>query len=247
MDDAAIRTAAELLAHANSVCVSSGAGMSAESGVATFRDETGYWSKFNPEELASRQGFARDPEKVWAWYRERRQHLTKVQPNAGHLMLAEWETRIDDFAVITQNIDGLHHVAGSKNIIELHGRLDSVKCTFCDYHEQGLDDLGPEPHCPLCHKWLRPDVVWFGEMLPDAALAAAFEAARRCNVIVVIGTSGVVQPAASLAELAKGYGARFIEVNPNDTALSKLADVCIRGGAAEALPAIDVVWREIGS
>ena len=247
MDDATIKNAAEALAHASSVCISSGAGMSAESGVATFRDETGYWSKFNPEELATPEAFARDPLKVWDWYRWRRLKLAELSHHAGHRILAEWETRVADFTVVTQNIDGFHHAAGSENVIELHGRLDVVRCVGCDYSLQGLEDLGPEPRCPDCGDRLRPGVVWFGEMLPPGAIEAAFEAAQRCEVMVVIGTSGVVQPAASLADTAKAYGAKVIEINPNETPISQLADVCVRSGCRDALRAIDEQWRWLGS
>ena len=221
--------------------------MSVESGIEAFRDENGLWSKFDAEELATPQGFARDPVKVWAWYRERRSKLREIRPHEGHCLLAEWETRAPRFVVVTQNIDGLHHVAGSKNIIELHGRLDQARCMVCDYSVQGLDDLGPDPRCPECEERLRPDVVWFGEMLPPGAIEAAFEAAQTCDVLLLIGTSGVVQPAASLAEVAKSYGARIIEVNPRATALTSLADVRVPAGCRDALVEIDKAWREVGS
>ena len=214
----------------------------------TFRDdETGLWSKFDAQELATPEGFRRDPEKVWAWYRWRRKELAKIEPHEGHRALAEWEARVDDFALVTQNIDGLHHRAGSQRVIELHGRLDVTRCTFCDYQEQGLEDLGPDPSCPLCMKRLRPGVVWFGEPLPGGAIEAAFAAAHESDVFVVIGTSGVVQPAASLAGAAKAAGGAVIEVNPNETELSHLADVIIRGGCKDALPAVDVAWRRLDS
>ncbi len=247
MDDAAIRQAAEYLLSAQRVCVSSGAGMSAESGVPTFRDDSGYWSKFNPAELATPEAFAHDPQKVWAWYRERREALARIEPHEGHRILAEWESRVPEMVVVTQNVDGLHHLAGSNNIIELHGRLDVVRCTACPYSIQGLDDLGPDPRCPDCGQRLRPGVVWFGEMLPSGALEAAFAAARHCDVLLVIGTSGVVQPAASLADVAKSAGARMIEINPNATPLSAYADVCLRAGCRDALKAIDQAWRQLGS
>lgn len=221
--------------------------MSAESGIDTFRDEDGLWSKFNAEELATPHGFERDPLKVWAWYRERRAKLREVQPHEGHCLLAEWETRTPRFTVVTQNIDGLHHAAGSARVIELHGRLDMARCTDCAYRIQGLDDLGPDPHCPACGERLRPDVVWFGELLPPQALEAAFEAVQSCDVLLLIGTSGVVQPAASLAEVAKSYGARVIEVNPHPTALSALADVRVPNGCRDALIEIDRAWRRMGS
>ncbi len=246
MGEKEIEQAAELLAKASYVCVSSGAGMSAESGIETFRDENGLWSKFDAEELATPEGFARDPVKVWEWYRLRRQRFAQVEPHAGHRLLAEWEPRVDKFVVVTQNIDGLHHVAGSQNVIELHGRIDMVRCVSCDYILQGLDDLGPEPRCPKCEDWLRPGVVWFREMLPPGAIEAAFAAAQECDVLILIGTSGVVQPAASLGEVAKSYGAAVIEVNPNQTALSSLANVCVRSGCRDALTAIDEVWRRVG-
>jgi NAD-dependent deacetylase len=184
---------------------------------------------------------------VWEWYRWRRKKLSTIEPHAGHRMLAEWEDRIDDFVVVTQNIDGLHHAAGSKNVIELHGRMDVVRCVRCEYQLQGLDDLGPEPHCPECEDWLRPGVVWFHEPLPPGAIEAAFEAAQRCSLMLVIGTSGVVQPAASLVDAAKAFRASIIEVNPNESELSYLADVCVRSGCREALPAIDEVWCRLGS
>ncbi len=248
MDPKAIEDAARLLSRARSVCVSTGAGMSAESGMSTFRDETtGLWTKFNPEELATPQAFRRDPVKVWAWYRWRRQELAAIEPHDGHRVLAEWEQRVPEFVVITQNIDGLHHRAGSRNVRELHGRLDVARCTFCDYQAQGLDDLGADPSCPLCMKRLRPGVVWFGESLPAAAIEDAFTAARRCEVFLLIGTSGVVQPAAALPGVAKAMGSAVIEVNPNVSDLSHLADVIVRAGCRDALLAIEAQWRRLAS
>ena len=247
MNDDAIARAAELLGGADSVCVSTGAGMSAESGVPTFRDENGLWSKFNPEELATPQAFARDPLKVWAWYRHRRQKLAQLEPHAGHKVLADWEQRVDDLVVVTQNVDGLHHRAGSEKVIELHGRLDVVRCTGCEYEIVGLDDLGEDPHCEQCGERLRPGVVWFGEMLPAGALNAAIAAAQHCDVMLVIGTSGVVQPAASLIDTAVSCGAKLIEINPNETPYSRHADVNISAGCGEALTAIDEAWRRCGS
>ena len=248
MDQQTVEQAAALLSRASRVCVSTGAGMSKESGIETFRDEeTGLWTKFDAQELASPEGFRRDPEKVWAWYRWRRAGLASIGPHEGHRLLAEWEERVDEFTLVTQNIDGLHERAGSHNVIELHGRLDLVRCTFCDYSVQGLEDLGPDPSCPVCAKRLRPAVVWFGEALPAGAIEAAFQAAHTCDVFLVIGTSGVVQPAASLANAAKSFGAAVIEVNPNQTELSYLADVIVSGGCREALTAIDEAWRRLGS
>ncbi len=247
MDQSSIDSAARLLHTARAVCVSTGAGMSAESGVATFRDESGLWSKFNPQELATPKAFERDPAKVWDWYRWRRRELAKTEPHAGHRVLAEWEGRIKDFTLVTQNIDGLHHRAGSQKVIELHGRLDVARCVACAYQVTGLHDLGPDPRCPQCQQRLRPGVVWFGEMLPPGAIEAAFYAAQHCAVFVVIGTSGVVQPAASLANAAKAYGGAVIEINPNSTELTRLADVVVRSGCRDALTAIDAAWRRLAS
>lgn len=247
MDEAAVTDAAGLLAAAEAVCVSTGAGMSVESGLETFRGEDGLWSKVNVEEMATPQAFRRDPVKVWAWYRHRRQKLAQIEPHEGHRVLAEWERRTPDFTLVTQNIDGLHHRAGSQHVIELHGRLDVARCTYCDYNVQTLDDLGEDPSCPLCATRLRPAVIWFGEALPVEAIENAFLAAQRCDVFVLVGTSGVVQPAASLADAAKAYGARVIEINPNPTELSALADVCVRAGCRDALTALDRAWRHTTS
>lgn len=247
MDDQAVVQAARALIAARSVCVSTGAGMSVESGIDTFRGEDGVWSKFSVDDYATPQAFLRDPVKVWSWYRARRARLASVEPHEGHRVLAEWEERIGDFTVVTQNIDGLHHRAGSRNVIELHGRLDVVRCTYCDYTMQTLEDLGEDPSCPVCMKRLRPGVVWFYEPLPAGAIERAFLAAQRCDVFVVIGTSGVVQPAASLIDAAKAYGATTIEVNPNPSELSHLANVCVRDGCRAALTAIDEAWRRLAS
>lgn len=247
MSDDNITQAARLLMTADAVCVSTGAGMSVESGIETFRGTDGLWSKVDVNEFATPEAFQRDPPKVWAWYRWRRQKLSQIEPHDGHRVLAAWEPRVREFTVITQNIDGLHHRAGSQNVIELHGRLDVARCTSCDYSVQTLEDLGEDPACPVCTKRLRPSVVWFGEPLPAGAIEAAFMKAQQCDAFLLIGTSGVVQPAASLADVAKSYGAKVVEVNPNPSELSHLADVCVRAGCRDALTAIDAAWRRIES
>lgn len=247
MDTEPTQQAARLLHVAKRVCVSTGAGMSKESGLDTFRGDDGLWSKVNVQEMATPEAFQRDPEKVWEWYRHRRRQLNQVEPHDGHRVLAFWESQLDDFTIVTQNIDGLHHRAGSQRVLELHGRLDVVRCTYCDYNAQTLDDLGPDPACPLCQKRLRPGVVWFGEPLPQENLYAAFAAAQQCDVFLVIGTSGVVQPAASLVDVAKTYGARVVEINPNPTEFSRMADVAVRTGCRQALTAIDAAWRQLES
>ncbi len=245
MLDSPVADAVRLLSAVKAVCISTGAGMSAESGLETFRDQNGLWSRFNVEELATPDAFRRDPIKVWAWYRWRRQKLVTVQPHDGHRVLAAWEQRVPNLTLVTQNIDGLHHRAGSRNVIELHGRLDLACCTHCDYSVQGLEDLGPDPACPVCTKRLRPGVVWFGEPLPPEALHAAFDAAERCEVFLVIGTSGVVQPAASLVGSAKAGGATVVEINPQPSELSHLADVVLRDGCRAALMQLDAAWRAL--
>lgn len=237
-----VRHAVNILRDARSICISTGAGMSVESGLDTFRGEDGLWSKVNVEEMATPEAFQRDPEHVWAWYRHRRAKLSAIEPHDGHRILAAWETRFDDFALVTQNIDGLHHRAGSNRVIELHGRLDEARCTYCDYSTRTLDDLGPDPSCPVCMKRLRPGVVWFGEPLPFGAIETAFAAAANCQVLLLVGTSGVVQPAASLASVSKAHGGAVIEINPNPTELTHLADVCVRDGCRSALCGLDAAW-----
>jgi len=240
MSDDALGKARAILEQAGSCVVLTGAGMSAESGVPTFRDaQTGEWSKFDPMQLASREGFQADPPFVWRWYASRRTRLANVQPNAGHVALVGLERRFSPFAIVTQNVDGLHARAGSNRVLELHGNLVRTKC----FDECGvrIDDLagvpgGQPPVCPVCGGWLRPDVVWFGEMLDPAILDEAETLAGRCDVMLVVGTSGVVYPAAGLAYLAKRRGAHVIVVNPNASDLDDCADVVVASTAANALP-----------
>lgn len=241
--DRIVADAARILAEARRIVVSTGAGMSAESGVPTFRDkQTGLWSKFNPAELATPQAFARDPKKVWEWYRLRRDALTKIEPHDGHRVLARWEAAVDEFTLITQNVDGLHHRAGSQDVIELHGRLDRTFCVGCAAETIGLDDLGEDPRCDACGQRMRPGVVWFGEMLPEGAIERAMLAAQACDVMLVIGTSGVVEPAASLARIARQQGAQLIEINPDPTPTSAVADAWLPTGCKAALTALDEAW-----
>ena len=194
---------------------------------------------FDPRELATPGAFARNPKLVWDWYAWRREHVAAAQPNAGHLALAELEGRVREFALITQNVDGLHQRAGSRNPIELHGNITRVKCsregTIVERWEAPPDAL---PRCGNCGAPLRPDVVWFEEMLPERALAAADAAVRRCNVLLVIGTSAEVYPAAALPALARLSGAIVVEINPEATPLSAIADFALRGAAGIVLPAL---------
>ncbi len=230
----------ETLRSARSVVVLTGAGISAESGVPTFREaQTGLWAKYNPEELATPQAFRRNPKLVWEWYGWRRELVAQAKPNPGHLALAELEQRVPNFTLITQNVDGLHRRAGSRNVVELHG---NIQRTICFEERQVIEsweetDQAP-PRCPRCGALLRPDVVWFGESLPQSALAAAFEAAEKSDLFFAIGTSALVQPAASLPLIALEQGATLVEINPDETVLSHRMTYSLRGPAGQLLPAL---------
>ena len=232
-----VRAAARLLAGSNRVAVLTGAGISAESGVPTFRGAGGFWQGRSAMELATPQAFDRDPAGVWEFYRFRIGGLEGVEPNPGHQALAALERRCERFWLITQNVDGLHRAAGSRNVIELHGSLGRVRCVRCEYRCGSLDlPDGPVPACPACGSFLRPAVVWFGEMLPGPEVARAEEAIRECDLMLVVGTSGVVEPAASFARRAAASGAGVLEVNLEPTPLSVVADVTLIGPAGTLLP-----------
>jgi NAD-dependent deacetylase len=223
----------------DSVAVLTGAGISAESGVPTFRGEGGLWQRMRAEDLATQRAFRRDPGMVWEWYDWRRGLIHDCQPNAAHRTLAEMEARFGDFTLITQNVDGLHRLAGSRNVVELHGNIWTMRCTRnCRPARECRDVPLSEipPHCPSCGALVRPDVVWFGESLPGDALETAWAASRRCQVMLVVGTSAIVQPAASLPVLALQAGARVVEINPQPTPISSIVDEAIREPAAAALP-----------
>lgn len=228
----------ERIKQARSVLVLTGSGISAESGLPTFRGVGGLWRTHRVEELASPEGFARDPQLVWTWYNERNAAHRKAQPNAGHYAIAELETIVRDFTLATQNVDSLHLRAGSRNVAELHGALRTARCTACDARRP-IDSAGL-PLDAIAHecggRW-RPDIVWFGEALPSHAWTRAAEAASRAEVILVVGTSAVVYPAAALATHYSG-GAYVAEINPEATAISDRVDSAIRANAADALPRI---------
>ncbi len=227
------------LAEARYVAVLTGAGVSAESGVPTFRGADGLWRRYRAEELATPEAFARDPKLVWEWYDWRRQLLARCEPNPGHYAIAHLETCCREFLLITQNVDGLHQRAGSRSLVELHGNVWRVRCQRCEAitenREVPLRSL--PPRCE-CGGLLRPDVAWFGESLPPEALHRAFAAAEACQVMLVVGTSAVVQPAASLPTVAREHGAYVVEVNPEPTPLSAMAHEIHRGLAGEILPAL---------
>ena len=210
-----LEEAARLLRSAERVAVLTGAGISAESGIPTFRDAlTGLWASYNPEELATPQAFARRPRLVWDWYAERRARVSLAHANPGHHALVEIENRVPDFTLITQNVDGLHAEAGSRQVLELHGNIRRVRCsgegTVVSHWSEAA---GLPPACPDCGALLRPDVVWFGEMLPPAESDAAWRATERCDLFLSVGTSNLVEPAASLPWIARRHGAAVIVVN----------------------------------
>jgi NAD-dependent deacetylase len=233
------------LTQAVRVAVLTGAGVSQESGLRTFRDaQSGLWAQYKPEELASPEAFARDPKLIWDWYAWRREAIKGVRPNAGHYALAEMEKRIPEFTLITQNVDGLHRMAGNLNVLELHGNILKVRCSKCGiFTETWGDDSETVPLCAGCNGMLRPDVVWFGESLPRAELEAAVNASRICQVFFSIGTSGVVQPAAALAHAARNNGSVVIEINAEPTPLTPKVDFAFHGKSGEILPElVKAVW-----
>jgi NAD-dependent deacetylase len=233
------------LRSAQHVTALTGAGVSQESGLRTFRDaRDGIWTQYRPEDLASPQAFARDPQLVWEWYTMRREKVRDAQPNPGHYALAEMARHIPDFRLITQNVDDLHRKAGSPIVIELHGNLARVKCASCAKRTEVWQAADKEvPRCEACGGLLRPDVVWFGESLPRAELEAAVEAARTCQLFFSIGTSGLVQPAASLAYAARNRGALVVEINAEATPLTAKVDFAFHAKSGEVLPAlVQAVW-----
>jgi NAD-dependent deacetylase len=248
---------AERVAQAQRLLVLTGAGMSAQSGVTTFREaQTGLWARFSPEELATPEAFAATPERVMDWYRWRRGLVAAAEPNAGHRAVARRQRTHAGTAVVTQNVDGLHQRAGSPDVVELHGRLSHLRCECCG---QAVPWPADDPGGVLVHECgtravaasgegfaagaaptgrLRPDIVWFGEALPPAAWDRAERLARDADVVLVVGTSGLVHPAASLPVIARRAGAFVVEVNPQATPLSPQMDACVAGTAAEVLPAL---------
>lgn len=251
-----MQRAASMVQDARSVVVLSGAGMSAESGVPTFRDaQTGLWERFTPEELATEAAFRANPSTVWSWYVWRAMLVQGVSPNAGHTMIGAWQQQLaaqdGSLTVATQNVDDLHERGGAQDVLHLHGSLHAYRCLDCGTPatfdpastgvqadpDFGVDDMVPTVACDHCESGvLRPGVVWFGETLPDGAFGAAIAALQGADVVVVVGSSGLVQPAASLPFLGRDAGAKVIEINPAATELSKTADVYLPATAAVALP-----------
>ncbi|MEC4889851.1 MAG: NAD-dependent deacylase [Nitrospira sp.] len=225
------------LAAARAVTILTGAGISADSGVPTFRGNDGLWRNYRAEDLATPEAFERDPRLVWEWYNWRRELIATKQPNHAHYAVAALEARLPDFWLITQNVDGLHRAAGSRKLSEIHGNIWMVRCTACgavtENHQVPLPLL---PHCGPCGGLLRPHIVWFGESLDSEDLARCTKALHTCDVLIVIGTSGMVYPAAGFASVAKEAGAFVIEVNLDPTPQSDLVDMTLRGHAKDVVP-----------
>ncbi|OGC75580.1 MAG: NAD-dependent protein deacylase [candidate division Zixibacteria bacterium RBG_16_40_9] len=235
------------LVSAKKVVVLTGAGVSQESGISTFRDKDGLWQKFKPEDLATPQAFEKNPKMVWEWYDFRRKKIQTVQPNFAHLAISQMEKIFSEFLLVTQNVDGLHQKAGSKKILELHGNLNRNKCFSCEriYKESDFDSKTVPPVCK-CGGYLRPDVVWFGELLPELALEQAQQAASQAELFFSIGTSAIVYPAASLPFLAKEKGAFVVEINTSETEISAFVDELLLGKAGVVLPVIVEFLRPKG-
>lgn len=247
-----ISEAARLLNQAEQIVCLTGAGVSAESGVATFRDpQTGHWARFDPQQLASQAGFAANPGLVWRWYMERLLSATqRAQPNAGHRALAEIERLRPHFTLVTQNVDNLHESGGSQNVIHLHGEITRFHCNRCGRtHELNEADQAATdpPHCAHCGGLVRPSVVWFGENLPLSAMNAAWQAAESCDLMLVVGTSGVVYPAAQLPFMAQERGVAVIDINPAPSPISEMATIYLQGPSGVILPQIVSEMRGVRS
>ncbi|MBN1681752.1 MAG: NAD-dependent deacylase [Anaerolineae bacterium] len=249
-----ITAAARALRDSRRLVVLTGAGISKESGIPTFRDAMdGLWARYDPHQLATPEAFERNPKLVWDWYEYRREMVRQAGPNPGHRAIVDLETYLPHVVVVTQNTDGIHQLCGSSDVITLHGSMLSNRCsrncqgdpTLIDVDDLVWDrDSGP-PRCPHCGAWVRPAVVWFGESLPPAALERAFDLSNQADVMLVVGTSGVVQPAANLPFLARRQGAVIIEVNPSRTPITAIADWHLAGPSGQILPQVIAALAEI--
>jgi len=238
--------AAEFLAAARKIVVLTGAGVSKESGIPTFRDaQTGLWAQYDPQKLATAEGFLRDPSLVWRWYDFRRKMIRDIKPNAGHFALAEMERMFSQFKLLTQNIDGLHRAAGSTQLIELHGSIDRFKCFDRGHSAQDvLFELEEPPLCE-CGSLIRPDIVWFGEALDGHSLQESFRLSESADVFIVVGTSALVYPAASFPLVASDHGAKVIECNMEETPIAEVADVFLEGPSGNTLPNLVALLKKV--
>lgn len=235
---------------ADHIVMLTGAGVSKESGIPTFREaQTGLWAQYDPMELATPQAFGRNPQLVWEWYTWRRSLVAAAEPNPGHFAIVQIAALAPSFSLITQNVDGLHQRAGSRSVIELHGSIQRTKCAHEDnVVETWTEDGSTPPHCPRCGGLLRPDVVWFGETLPEKAIEDAWNATESADVFISVGTSGLVEPAASLPRIALSRDAVVAEINTMPTPLTIDAHYAIQGASGEILPdLVAQVWTEKGT
>lgn len=238
-------TLIEKLSNARSLVFFTGAGISAESGIPTFRGENGIWNKLKPEELANFNAFMRNPDMVWEWYNHRKKIIHESKPNQGHIAIAEIQNYFEDVTVVTQNIDNLHGRAGSKNIFELHGNIERNFCINCKkYYTEDLDFSGGVPKCK-CGGLIRPDVVWFGEFLPEDQFRGGEKVAYNADIFFIVGTSAVVYPAAGLVHTAKQGGALLVEINIIETEISPFVDYSLIGKAGDILPSILQAYKNI--
>ena len=235
-------TVAQKLKDSRKIVFVTGAGISQESGIPTFRGKDGYWRKYDPMKLASIDAFYDDPKLVWEWYDDRRKNILSVKPNEGHFAISQME-EFKDVIVLTQNIDGLHQRSGSTNVLELHGSIIRIKCTVCDFIDNITENFESLPPKCKCGSMLRPDVVWFGEPLPQNIWQSAIKEASICDVMIIVGTSLVVSPANTLPVYAKQNGAILIEVNPEKTVMSNDMALSIQATSAEVLPKILSIFK----
>ena len=235
-------TVAQKLKDSRKIVFVTGAGISQESGIPTFRGKDGYWRKYDPMKLASIDAFYDDPKLVWEWYDDRRKNILDVKPNEGHFAISQME-EFKDVVILTQNIDGLHQRSGSTNVLELHGSIIRIKCTVCDFIDNITENFESLPPKCKCGSMLRPDVVWFGEPLPQNIWQSAIKEASICDVMIIVGTSLVVSPANTLPIYAKQNGAILIEVNPEKTVMSNDMTLSIQATSVGVLPKMLSIFK----